>query len=92
MNQAENYRNIIESILGRALNDSRSREDVAGRMCIAYQLIQDGYSTTEAGKKIGRDHATVLHYKKCMENCKTYPKAYRTECDMWESFQNMLNQ
>ena len=92
MRQAEKYKSIIESILGRELNNSRKREDVAGRMCIAYQLIQDGYSTNEAGKQIGRDHATVLHYKKCMETCKTYPKAFRYECDMWEEFQNMLNQ
>lgn len=92
MNRAEQYKGIIETILGRTLNDSRKREDVAGRMCIAYQLMQDGYSTIIVGKMVGRDHATVLHYRKCMENCKTYPKAYRYECDMWREFQDMLNQ
>lgn len=92
MNKAEQYKSIIESILGRSLNESRCREDVAGRMCIAYQLMQDGYSTSFVGKMVGRDHATILHYRKCMENCKTFPKAYRYECDMWEEFQKMLNQ
>ena len=92
MRKVERYKDIIESILGRSLNDSRHREDVAGRMCIAYQLIQDGYSTIEAGRQIGRDHATVLHYRKSMENCKAFPKAYRYECDLWEQFQSMLNQ
>lgn len=92
MSRFERYKECIEAILGRSLNNSRSREDVAGRMCIAYQLMQDGYSTTEAGKQVGRDHATVLHYRQCMENCKAYPKAYRIERDMWDEFQNMLNQ
>lgn len=92
MKQAEEYKRIIEEILGRSLGNSRGREDVAGRMCIAFQLIQDGFTTTMVGKMIGRDHATVLHYKKCMSNCKAFPKAYHYECYMWDEFQKMLNQ
>lgn len=90
--KAQEYKSIIESILGRELNGGRCREDVAGRMCITYQLIQDGYSTVEAGRQVGRDHATVLHYKKCMENCKAFPKVYRYECNLWAEFQSKLNQ
>ena len=45
MSRAETYKSYIEQILGRSLNNSRKREDVAGRMIIAYQLRADGYET-----------------------------------------------
>ena len=91
MSRLERYKGYIEAILGRSLNDSRKREDVAGRMCIAYQLRADGYSTNEIGKLVGRDHATILYLCKQMEVCIKYPNSYRSESDMWEEFQSMLN-
>ena len=91
MSRVEIYKGFIEAILGRSLNNSRKREDVAGRMCIAYQLRTDGYSTSEIGKMVGRDHATILYLCKQMEVCIAYPTSYRSEYDMWEEFHNMLN-
>lgn len=91
MSRAETYRDYIEKILGRSLNNSRSREDVAGRMIIAYQLRADGYSTMEIGRMVGRNHATILYLCKQMQSCIAYPNSYRSEHDMWEEFQNMLN-
>lgn len=91
MSRVETYKGYIESILGRSLNNSRKREDVAGRMCIAYQLRVDGFSTGEIGKMVGRNHATVLYLCKQMQCCIAYPNSYRSEHDMWEAFQNMLN-
>lgn len=92
MKPAENYIKIIEGIIGRKLNEkSRSREDVAGRMCVAIQLMRDGFSTPEVGKMIKRDHATVLHYKKCMEKCKAFPRSFRYECYILDEFEKQLN-
>ena len=92
MNRIKEYKGIIEAILGREIADGRKREDVAARMCIAYQLHTDGYTSGQVGKMIGRDHATVLHMIKMMDACRTYPKSNRIECDMWEEFQSKLNQ
>ena len=91
MSRAETYKSYIEQILGRSLNNSRKREDVAGRMIIAYQLRADGYSTNEIGKLVGRNHATILYLCKQMEVCIAYPTSYRSESDMWQEFQSMLN-
>ena len=91
MNRIEHYRAVIESILGKPIGNSRKRDDVAARMCLAYQLHADGYTSGQIGKMLGRDHATVLHMIKMMEACKAYPRAYRRECDLWEEFEELLN-
>ena len=91
MSRVDYYREVIESILGRPIENTRSRDDVAARMCLAYQLHADGYTSGQVGKMIGRDHATVLHMIKMMEACKAYPRAYRRECDLWEEFEELLN-
>lgn len=91
MSRVEHYKEVIESVLGRPIQNGRKRDDVAARMCIAYQLHSDGYTSGQVGKMIGRDHATVLHMIKQMDACKAFPRSFRRECDLWEEFQSMLN-
>lgn len=82
---------IIEEILGMKVpSDSRQTMYVWARTMVAYQLIKEGYSTTETGRMLSKDHSTIIHLKHKMEDALAYEYAYQDIVDIWKQFQNKL--
>lgn len=81
---------MAERVFLRRLSPGRTREDVMIRSFVAYRLHGEGYSTTRIGKMIGRDHATVVHMIRKMEDILAYPGAYQDESEKYRRFENSL--
>lgn len=75
----EFLKSIVEDVLDHKIDNSRHRLNVTGRMYIAYIMQQDGYSTAVIGKQMKRDHATVLHLLKQMNDMLSVPNFYKKE-------------
>lgn len=79
------------SIVGDGiLTDSRMRELVIGRMLIVYQMRQEGYTLHTIGRHMMRDHSSVYHLEKKMEDVLKYPKLFPSELQLWNKFQDIL--
>lgn len=70
--------------------ESRNPSDVWARTMVAYQMIQEGYSTTEIGNQMIKDHSTITHMKKKMQDALGLPQAYRDILEIWDKFQNRI--
>ena len=82
---------VMEDILGEPVNDNSKRPRyVWARAMIGYQLTQEGFSTTEAGEQIGRDHASVSYHNAKMRFVLDHPYAYPDIIDIWKQFQNRI--
>ena len=75
-------------ILGEPVQfKSRESKFVWARTMVAYQLTQEGFSLTETGRMIGKNHATIIHMRKKMEDALAYHYAYKDIVDIWKQFQ-----
>lgn len=62
----------------RLLEKTRIREVVMMRKVICYIMSRKlGYSLTAVGKLLEKDHATVLHHSKCVENYLKFDRKFR---------------
>ena len=69
---------------------SRIPEHVWARTMVAYQMIREGYSTPEIGRQMMKDHSSVTHMKKRMQDALDLPVAYRDILNLWEIFQKQI--
>lgn len=58
---------IVSEVTGitreQMLSTTRKREYVIARQVAAYFLVRhNGYNLTRSGKEVGRDHSTIIHY------------------------------
>ena len=95
-NIGSRYRELLKAatdILGNGI-DSKSRDAscVMGRMFIAYKMRCEGWSLTQIGMMMGRDHATICHLQKKMTDMLEYPHCYKVEMAFWEEFNNKLKE
>jgi len=60
---AQEHGYTVEDILGK----SRTKHLVGVRRLCILMLRQKGFSTTEIGRVMGRDHSTIVHALKCMQ-------------------------
>ena len=65
---------------------NRDSSDVWARAMIAFQMLKEGYTTTEIGRQMMKDHSTIQHYKKKMEDVFSIPEAYRDILTIWDKF------
>lgn len=72
------------------LTDSRERENTLIRQFVAYRLHKDGYSYSEIGKIMKRDHSTITHLVHCMRDMLSLPNAYKWEVQQYKRFEEML--
>lgn len=75
-----------DNIMSRA----RDHYSCIGRMMIAYQLREEGYTLSEIGRQMGRHHATIIHMCKMMEDVLLYRTAFRIEYTFWVEFQKLI--
>ena len=73
-----------------ATTQSRERVYVVARAMIAKVLIAEGCTTIEVGAMLGRNHATISHYKDLLDNFLTSP-GYNAERELWTKFTNQIN-
>lgn len=76
MKVAKEVINHIRKVTGiNIVPVTRKREVVDLRVIYAQILLKNtNYTTIETGKYIGKDHATIIHYRKQFNNLITYPE------------------
>ena len=79
-----------EIACGQALTDSRERENTQIRQFVAYRLHNEGYSYSEIGKMLKRDHSTVTNLVHRMRDMLSLPMVYRQEVQQFKRFDEML--
>lgn len=71
------------------LCNSRKREVVTARAMVAYALMQDGFTSTDIGAFLRKNHSTVLYYKSYVNNILTTP-GFDDEKYLWEQFKQRI--
>ena len=71
------------------LTDSRERENSLIRSFVAYKLHGDGYSFSEIGKMLKRDHSTIAHLVYRMRDMLSVPGAYKWELQQFKRFEEL---
>ena len=79
-----------EIACGQALTDSRERENTQIRQFVAYRLHNEGYSYSEIGKIMKRDHSTITNLVHRMRDMLSLPNAYKWEVQQYKRFEEML--
>lgn len=79
-----------EIACGQALTDTRERENTQIRQFVAYRLHNDGYSYSEIGKMLKRDHSTVTNLVHRMRDMLSLPMVYRQEVQQFKRFEELL--
>ena len=72
------------------LTDTRERENTIIRSFVAYKLHNDGYSYSEIGKVMKRDHSTITNLVHRMRDMLSLPNAYKWEVQQYKRFEEML--
>lgn len=82
---------IAKEVMGNGiLLKSKDRNFVIGRRLIAYQMRQDGYSSPLIGRLLGKNHTSVLHMERMMEDAIKFQ--FRPELTYWEEFKRKLQE
>lgn len=91
-NRGQQLIEVMEGILGERLPvKCRDTKYVWARSMIAYQLMQEGFTSSKAGRVLEKDHATVLHMVIKMKEALQFPQMYWDIMPLWNEFQNKLN-
>ena len=83
---------IAENATGHQLTSSRTRENTEIRTLIASEMRSEGFTLYEIGRWMGKDHSTVIHYTKMLEEAVKYPKMYADLIRKQESFKQQLQE
>ena len=90
---AERYELIVsaaEEATGWKLSTTRCAESSTIRTFVAYKMRSEGFSYERIGKVMHRNHSTVAHLIKKMEDMLSVPNAYREELGMFNRMVEML--
>lgn len=69
---------------------SRIPIHVWARTMVAFQMLMEGYSTSEIGHQMMKDHSSIIHYRQKMQDALDLPQAYRDILDIWNKFQKQI--
>lgn len=82
---------VMADIIGEPVQmESRHPRYVWARIMVAYQLFKEGYTTTETGKMLGKNHTTIIHMRTRMEDALMYDYAYQDIIHIWKQFKAKL--
>jgi len=65
--------------------NTRARPCVVARVMVAHILIAEGCTLHQAGRLLGRNHTTIIHYEKLMTAYLSSP-GYDAERELWDRF------
>lgn len=71
------------------LTESRERENTLIRAFVSYHLHEEGYSYSEIGKMMKRDHSTITHLAYKMRDMLSLPNAYKWEVQQFRRFEEL---
>ena len=89
----ERYPGVLacaEQVCGNKLTDSRERENILVRSFVAYKLHEEGYSYSEIGKMLKRDHSTVTNLVHRVRDMLSIPYAYKEEVEKYKEFEKLV--
>ena len=75
---------IAESVTGLR-NDPKRRDSqsVLLRTIIVWRMIDEGYSYTDIGRAMGKDHSTVSYFARMRKDAVSIPMAFREHLTMY---------
>ena len=86
------YLEAMTGVLGKdVLGRDRGRIAVWSRYMVMYMMRKDGLSWKVIGRRVGKDHSTVIYAVRQVEKMLELPKMYRQEYKVWKSFQKKIN-
>ena len=87
---AEKLRQVMLELTGvDACKQTRARAVVVPRAMVAWILVSEGCTTFQAGALLGKNHATISHYKDLMADFLSSP-GYDAERELWTKFQERI--
>ena len=88
----EELKKTMENVTGYSIDmQSREARFIFARDCIVYQMIKrNTFTLKEIGKMIGKDHSTVSHIKKKMNEMIGDVRFYPSENKLWNDFQQQI--
>ena len=83
---------IAESVTGLR-NDPKRRDSqsVLLRTIIVWRMIDEGYSYSDIGRAMGKDHSTVSYYARMRKDAVAIPMAFREHLTMYGKLVLALN-
>ena len=84
---------IAESVTGLR-NDPKRRDSqsVLLRTIIVWRMIDEGYSYTDIGRAMGKDHSTVSYFARMRKDAVSIPMAFREHLTMYGKLVLALNE
>ena len=84
---------IAESVTGLR-NDPKRRDSqsVLLRTIIVWRMIDEGYSYTDIGRAMGKDHSTVSYFARMRKDAVAIPMAFREHLTMYGKLVLALNE
>lgn len=85
--RAEQYRSILLQLTGLdAFSKWRDYPLCYLRAMIAYKMRSEGYSTTQVGRGLAKDHSTITHYERMIEDVLHTPEAFADINEIYNKF------
>lgn len=81
-----------ETVFNRKMKTGRHVDDVMMRRFIAYKLREDGYSFSQISRVMGKNHATIIHLVRQMEDYFSLPAMYKEDIKKYLKFHSMIMQ
>ena len=70
--------------------ESRESLHVWARAMVAFQMCKEGYSTTEVGRQMMKDHSTIIYLRNKMQDVFELPQMYGDILEIWNRFQKQI--
>ena len=77
-----------EIACGQQLADTRERGNTIIRQFVAFRLHNEGYSYSEIGKMLKRDHSTITNLVHRVRDMLSIPHAYKSEVAKYKEFES----
>ena len=79
-----------EDVIGKKLTSARSANNTLIRCFVAYKMHQEGYSLSDIGRQMSRDHSTVTNLVHRVRDMLSLPNAYKWEVQQYKRFEELL--
>ena len=88
---SEEYLAVMEELTGKDIRSKSRMPDVVwARFMVMYQMRKDGLTFKYIGDTLGKDHATVVHGVRMINDMLDMPRMYPEEIRLWQQFQKSI--
>lgn len=92
-NTEERYNVVLqaaEEATGWKLSNTRTSENSTIRAFISYHMHNEGFSYESIGRVMHRNHSTITHLVRKMEDMLSLPQMYKVELDMYAKMVELI--